>query len=177
MGTINYGTSDYITIGLEPYDERDFRNDADFMAELEAEIKEYGGTVEEALTNYIQGCYKADLSIIQALRDKFDFCFFHVVIRPGYYEGFYIDIKNNYGLAYDCWQDKREAQKEITQIKEFLISCVYMGLCQCSPGLRTVYCDRAESLQRIDAAVREMRDEVRRTPTVAQMKKRALKLP
>lgn len=176
MGAINYDTSDYITIGLEPYDERDFRNDADFMAELEAEVKEYGGTVEEALTTYLQDCYEDDLTNIQALHDKFDFCFFHVAIKPGYYEGFYIDIENNYGLAYDCWQDKREAQKEITQIKEFLISCVNMGLCQCFPGWCTVYPDRAESLQGIDAAVREMRDEVRRTPTVAQMKRRELEL-
>ena len=67
MGTINYGTSNYITIGIEPYDASDFEKDIDFMEELQNEVNEYGGTIEEAITNYIQDCYEADHSTISML--------------------------------------------------------------------------------------------------------------
>ena len=53
MGAINYFTSDYITMGLKPYDASDFENDHDFMEELQNDVDEYGGTIEEALNNYI----------------------------------------------------------------------------------------------------------------------------
>ena len=35
MGTINYGTSNYITIGIKSYDASDFEKDIDFMEELQ----------------------------------------------------------------------------------------------------------------------------------------------
>ena len=31
MGTVNYATSDYITMGLKPYDVDDFTNNPDFL--------------------------------------------------------------------------------------------------------------------------------------------------
>ena len=65
MGTINYGRSNYITIGIEPYDTSDFEKDIDFMEELQNEVNKYGGTIEEAMTNYIQDCYEADRELIE----------------------------------------------------------------------------------------------------------------
>ena len=53
MGAINYCTSDYITLGLCPYDRYELANDPDFMEALRADVDEYGGTVEEALDSYI----------------------------------------------------------------------------------------------------------------------------
>ena len=49
MGTINYGTSNYITIGIEPYDASDFEKDIDggganlyyFYVQYFVEGKEY----------------------------------------------------------------------------------------------------------------------------------------
>lgn len=90
--------------------------------------------------------YNGDLDNIKALLKHFDFIIFHVAIKPGYYEGFYIDIENNYELCFDCWQDKRTAQKEITQLKEFLIGCVNMGMCKVSPGWVTSYYSREDSI-------------------------------
>lgn len=102
MGTINYGTSNYITIGIEPYDASDFEKDIDFMEELQNEVNEYGGTIEEAMSNYIQSCYEADHGNIEyLLNNKYDFHYFHIVIEWGYYEGFYIDIENNYPVCYN----------------------------------------------------------------------------
>lgn len=166
MGTINYGTSNYITIGIKPYDASDFEKDIDFMEELQNEVNEYGGTIEEAMNNYIQGCYEADHSNIEyLLNNKYDFHYFHVVIKWGYYEGFYIDIENNYPVCYDSWNDKQAALKEATQIKLFLLECIDNGLCKCSPGWCTGYYDRAESVKAVKQAVKEMKEEIRSIPT------------
>jgi len=165
MGTINYYTSDYITIGLEPYYAYDLKNDQCFMEELQEEIDEYGGTIEEAIENYIQQCYSEDEYNIQNILDKYDFHYFHVVIKPGYYEGFSINIENNYGLCYDSWQDKREALKEATQIKKFLLECIDNGLCQVFPGWCTSYKDRETSIAAVQRAIKAMKEEIKSIPT------------
>ena len=72
MGTVNYHTSDYITMGLKPYDMDDFTSDPDFMEEIEKEMVEYGGTVEETINSYINDCYE-DL-LADGLSSKFEDC-------------------------------------------------------------------------------------------------------
>lgn len=166
MGTINYTTSDYITMGLRPYD--DFESDSEFMEEIEREVDEYGGTIQEAISDYIQSCYDNDWDNIEAELEKHCFRYFNVVMKSGYYEGFSIDIENNYGLFYDSYEDKREAQKEITEIKQFLIACAGLGLVACFPGWCTGFCDYAETLKEISVAIKAMREEVKNTPTWAK---------
>lgn len=165
MGTINYYTSDYITMGVKPYVYSDFENDPDFMEEMQNNVDEYGGTIESEIYSYIQECYECDLMNVETTLKKYDFYYFHVVIKYGYYEGFSIDIENNFPMCFDTWEDKRLAQKEITRLKEFLIECAGMGLVACSPGWCTGYSDYKGTLLRIALAVREMREEVRNVPT------------
>jgi hypothetical protein len=168
VGAINYYTSDYITLGVKPYDYDDFANDADFMEEAQNNIDEYGGTIESEIYSYIQECYACDLMNVETALKHYDFYYFYVAIKYGYYEGFTIDIENNFSVAFDTWEDKQLAQKEITRLKEFLIECAGLGLVSCSPGWCTGYSDYKGTLTRISSAVREMREEVRRTPTWAQ---------
>lgn len=104
MGAVNYFTSDYITMGLRPYD----------SLELEK------------------------------------------------------DIENNFPVALDSWQDRRDANKEITEIKRFLIECAGLGLVECFPGWCTGYSDYNGTITAIRAAVKEMRDELRTIPTWTQ---------
>lgn len=40
MGAVNYFTSDYITMGLRPYDSWELENDSDFMEEMRRECEE-----------------------------------------------------------------------------------------------------------------------------------------
>ena len=40
MGAVNYFTSDYITMGLRPYDLWELENDLDFMEEMRQECEE-----------------------------------------------------------------------------------------------------------------------------------------
>ena len=168
MGAVNYFTSDYITLGLRPYDKYNLENDREFMKELQAEVDEYGGTLENALDNYINDSYECDYENIKTELEKHCFHYYHIAIKPGYYEGFTLDIEFNYGVALDGWEDRRNAHKEITEIKQFLIDCAGLGLVKCSPGWCTGYSDYNGTIQAIKAAIKEMRSELNTVPTWAQ---------
>ena len=171
MGAINYGTSNYITLGIKPYDYDDFKADAYFMKEAKAEVAEYGGTIEDCINNYIEGCYEENYAAVEATLDKYQLWYYRVTIKPGYYEGFSLDIENNYCIALDSWEDRREMNKEITQIKQLLLECAGLGLVACYPGWCTGYEDYNSTIKAIKAAIKEMRAEVKVTPTWAQYEK------
>lgn len=171
MGTVNYATSDYITMGLKPYDVDDFTNNPDFLDFIR---EEWGIDTTDQNAVYAAACdevaslYDSDYANISFELSKHNFQYYHIAVKPGYYEGFMLDIENNYSIAYDAWEDKRAAQKEITEIKQFLIACAGMGLVKCSPGWCTGYSDYNGTIKAIGAAIKEMREESRTIPTWAQ---------
>ena len=145
MGAINYFTSDYITIGVNTdiyYDEEIENDDNDFLYD---EIKE--------------------------ILNRYNFCFFHVVLKSGYYEGFTVDIENNFSIAYNDYIDKKEALKEATQIKKFLLECIECGLCVCYPSWCTTYLNYEKSKKEIKEAIKEIKEEIKNTPTWLKYKK------
>lgn len=145
MGTINYKTSDFITIGYD-YDNIDHNDE--FYHDI---IQDY----------YDQVAYT---------RARYNFYYFYVAIEPGYYEGFSINIEHNFTYCYDNYSDKRDALKEVTQIKKFLLECVNgFGCVAVSPGWCTTYYNYDETLKRINAAIKEMRETVKNTPTWATL--------
>ena len=168
MGTINHKTSDYITMANYPLCACDLEKDPDFMDCIREGVKEYGGTIEEAIETYIRDVEEEDFFNVENILEKYDFYYFHVVIEPGYYEGFSIQIENNFQVYFDCWEDKRDAQKEITRIKAFLLECADCGIVQCFPGWCTGYANREETIEGIKEAVKAMREEVKATPTWLQ---------
>lgn len=168
MGAVNYFTSDYITMGIELYSAYDLENDQDFMQVVHEQIKEYGGTAEDCISDMIESYYEDDEANVSAILKAYSFEYFHVTIKPGYYEGFTLDIENNYSVAFDGWEDKRAAQREITSLKKCLIECAGVGMVQCSPGWCTGYNDYKGACKAIDAAIKVMRDEVNSTPTWTQ---------
>lgn len=171
MGAINYYTSDYITLGIKPYDPEDLLNDSDFMQFIKEEWKiniDNEAELYQAIQDQIEENYSCDLENVKTERAKYSFWYYHVTIKPGYYEGFTIDIENNFGLAYDDYISKREANKEITLLKQFLIKCAGYGLVACSPGWCTGYKDYIGTLKEINAAIKEMRKEVKIIPTWKQ---------
>lgn len=147
MGTVNYYTSKYVTLGLEPYgfdDYTDENGETDFDARNED--------------------MEIDAMNVECILKKYRFHYFHITIKPGYYEGFTIDIDDNYCI-YDDWYDKMDALKEATQVKKFLIECVKVGLCVCYPGWCVKYLDYKESLKEINSGIKEMKDEIKHAPT------------
>lgn len=131
-------------------------------------MKEYGGTLESWIDDYIKTCYDADNDNVITILEKYSFYYFHVAIKPGYYEGFTLDIENNFSVAFDGWEDKRAAQREITSLKKCLLECAGVGMVQCSPGWCTGYNDYKGTCKAIGTAIKAMRDEVKNTPTWTQ---------
>lgn len=147
MGTINYGTSEYITIGCN-------------CKYLETDDDYY----------FLQ----TDFDVIQRILNNEYFYYFHITLEPGYYEGYYINIKYNFPLCFDDYIEKQAAQKEITRIKQFLLKCIEdFGCCAVFPGWCTGYSDYKETHKLLNAAMKEMRDDVRTTPTWQQYRKEA----
>lgn len=147
MGAINYKTSDFITIGFNCNyidNEEEFYSDIiqDYFDQAAKQLKEYG------------------------------FYYFHITVEPGYYEGFSIDIEHNFSYCYDNAEDKRLAQKEITQIKKYLLECINdFECCAVYPGWCTGYADYNKSLEELNAAIYEMRETVKSTPTWRKVQK------
>lgn len=141
MGAINYFTSDYITIGynLNNIDYEDlFYNDiiTDYYDQVNISLKQYS------------------------------FYYWNVTIKPGYYEGFTIDIENNFPWCFDDYREKRAALKEVTQIKNFLLECINDFECgSVYPGWGTGYADYNGSIEDLKSAVEQMKQEVKNTPT------------
>ena len=146
MGTINYKTSDFITLG---YNCNNINYDDEFYHEI------------------ITDCYD---QINHRLKQKY-FSYFAVTLEPGYYEGFSLDIKFDF-LFLDNWEDKRNAQREITEIKAFLLECINDFECVAVyPGWCTGYANYKETLKELSAAIWEMRQTVKNTPTYAQYRR------
>lgn len=173
MGTVNYYTSDYITLGIKPYDVDGYMNDSDYMDYLREE-QSIDTNNEKAVLNaiyeQISMDYDEDYANVLDELENHIFTYFNVVLKPGYYEGFSIDIEHNFGYCYDDYTEKQEAQKEITEIKEFLLNCAGYGMVKCVPGWCTSYGDYKSTVKAIKAAIKAMRDEVRNTPTYNQLK-------
>ena len=149
MGAVNYFTSNYITLGFDcslEYDGSDFDSVEDMDECREEDIYELRDKT-------------------QAILDKYRFCYFYVVIKSGYYEGFTIDIESNFPVCYDNYEDKRDAQKEITELKKCLLECTEIGLVKCRPSWCTGYSNKAETITAIRKAVKDMREEAWGTPT------------
>ena len=145
MGTINYFTSDFITLGYNTncidYNEEFYNDDIQWeFDEIEKLIKEQ--------------C----------------FYYFNISLKPGYYEGFSIDIEYNFSYSLDDYNDKLQALKEITRIKKFLVYVVNnFEVCVVHPGWCTAYLNFKDSLSEINNAIKEMRTEVKQTPTYYQL--------
>ena len=144
MGTINYKTSDYITLAI---------NTANYF------------------DNYYDDLLELDYTEAAGLLDQYDFYYYHVTIEPGYYEGFSLNIEANFPVFFDDHAEKLEAQKEITEIKNLLYDLVKIGLVACFPGWCTGYKTHDETKAEIKKAIKEMREEVKTTPTYYQLKR------
>lgn len=166
MGTINYKTSEYITLSIQPYDFEDIK--AGIIDEIKA--GDYDGLTVDQVTDDIVNdeiinYYDADSMNAQTIIDKYNLWFFRVAIEPGYYEGLSIDIQNNFPVFFDDYIEKKEAQKEVTRLKQLLIDLAGVGFVQTFPGWCTGYKDYKQTLKGIKEAIKDIRSEVATTPT------------
>lgn len=155
MGTVNYSTSQYVTVGYDcrtEYARDDFWTDEQEQRNFEIEF------LQEQT---------------EKLLGRYDFSVFGVKICQGYYEGFSVDLDPDIPAYFDSWQDKRDAQKEVTAVKRFLLDCIDLGLVVVRPGWCTGYLSPEESRETVAAAVKRMRYDVQNTPTRRNYKRAA----
>ena len=146
MGAINYFTSDYITIGYNT-------NNIDYEDKLYYEDIEY------------------EYDEISAILKNENFYYFNVMLKPGYYEGFTIDIENNFNYCFNDYTEKMEALKEVTRIKNFLLYIVNnFNVNVVYPGWCTSYCDYKKTISEINEAIKEIKTEIKSTPTYYTLK-------
>ena len=143
MGAINYKTSKFLTIGYNLHD-------------MEC---------DEFYFDYIED----EFDNINILLKQQDFKIFTVDLVPGYYEGFSINIDFDY-LYFDDYNEKLEALKEITQLKQFLIFCVKnFNVNVCHPGWCTSYLNYKDSLTTINNKIKEIKQLIKSIPTYKRM--------
>ena len=165
MGTVNYKTSDIITIGLKPYEVWDFEHDPDFMKDAEYRCIENGCSIFNWIEGTINEYTEDDYNRAQETIDKYSFDFFTVSIEPGHYEGFSIDIRNNLPGEFYNDEEREEALNDADQLRELLITLVNdVCLVQVYPGWVTTYIDPAHSLTNVKKAMREVIAEINDTP-------------
>ena len=141
MGTINYKTSNYITLGYNT-------NNIDYEDEFFNEL------IDDEYYN------------IKKLLENERFYYFHITLEPGYYEGFTIDIENNFSWCFDDYNEKMQASKELTQIKNFLFYIVEnFNINVVCPGWCTSYGDHKKTISEIKKAIKTMKSEIKNTPT------------
>ena len=146
MGTINYKTSDYITLGYNT-------NNIDYENEFYCDDINY------------------EYDKITAILQNEHFYYFHITLKPGYYEGFIIDIENNFKWCYDNYHDKTQALKELTKIKKFLLYIVdNFNINVVFPGWCTSYGDYKKTILEINAAIDKMKNEIKLMPTYYLLK-------
>ena len=143
MGTINYSRSDYITMGLKPYDPAAFADE--------------NGNIDY---KEMESCYESDQQNAEFIIGKYNFYYFSVTTKPGYYEGFSVDIEFNFPEFFNNCQERAEAQK--------LVELAGVGLVSRRPGWCTGYDDYTGTLKLIRAAIKAMRADVAETPTFRQ---------
>lgn len=142
MGTINYRTSEYITLALPS-------------------LTLWDGATDEDVRVAEESIYQDAKQVL----DGYDLTYFRAQLLPGYYDGFCLDLEYNPPVALDDATDKRRVQREVTQVGHMLRELVGVGLTVCRPGWCLWYGTRAEAMRAIREAVRAMREDVRRTPT------------
>jgi hypothetical protein len=147
VGTINYFTSDYITLGYN-------------CSNINYNDEYYYDFIDD---EYFQ---------IKYLLEKEHFYYFHVTLKPGYYEGFSINIENNFSYCFDNYNEKLQALKELTRIKKFLIYIVdNFNVCEVWPGWCTSYKEYYTTIKDISTAIKEMKTEIKNTPTYYMLRR------
>lgn len=178
MGTINYGTSYYfnnaknnrewekdITIGLKPTSNYS-DEDSGYTEWLEQEKSENEDFEYERYDyDYEEDNFRRD-EVTYFIESGNTPDHYKISLESGYYEGFYLNIENDIPWVFDDSKEKREYQKDITVLKEFLLKLINeYGLVVVYPGWCTGYADKNESVKEISEFIRNLRQEVKSVDT------------
>jgi hypothetical protein len=157
MGTINYKSNKYITLGvnmLNIYEECKELEINDFHYCVDDEVE----TLWEEISNTLL---------------KYTFEYFEVELVNGYSDGFYLDINDKGYIYFDNTKEKNDTLKEATKLKELMLELVENGLVACFPGWATTYLNTKDTVKEINKAIKEIKKDIQTIPTYRNYKKEA----
>lgn len=155
MGAINYGRSKYITLGYNTddlYEEKEELEDNDIYYDVDDTIYSQFEELE-----YIVG--------------KYNFDYFDVKLKSGYYDGFYLEIKDNEYVYFDNMQEREDVLKEVSALKKLLLELIDNGLLVCYPWWVTKWLNDVESIKEVNKAIAIIRKDIRKIPTYRTYKR------
>ena len=152
MGAVNYFTSNYITLGIKPYDFDDIK---DGMIEEFGEDEEI---TDDEVYDTIHSYYDDDWENAEAVLKKHNFEYFDLELKPGYYEGFTLDIQPNFDFYSE--EDRKDALKEVDELKDTLDYLAGCGMVSCGPGWVSSYEDYNGTLSDIKDAIAEIKQDI-----------------
>ena len=165
MGTVNYMTSDIITLGLRPYEPRDFELDPDFMEEARRQSEEYGDDLDSIIYQTIADYTEDDRQTAADIISRYSFEFFQVSIEPGYYEGFSINISDDLPGEYWDAEEREQALTDAANLGDMLKELVNKAcLVEVWPGWCTTYHDADRTLQDIRKTIKGLIYDINDTP-------------
>lgn len=145
MGTINYGHSKIITLGVKPYDFDDMKEEY-----MDVAIDKENVTDDDVYW-YIGTIERTDFEEAEITVNDYNFEYFNVALKSGYYDGFYLDIEPNY----DLYLDEADAVcEEALKLKKLLLDLVEENFfVEVYPGWVTTYKDYKTTKRDIEYAI------------------------
>lgn len=110
-------------------------------------------------------------SQIKSVVNKYDTRQFKVTVEPGYYEGVCVLVDDYFDYFLYC-DERREAQKEVTQLKHMMLELLGVGLVSTYPGWCMGYADYNGSVADINTAVKQMRSDIKAIESYADWRRR-----
>lgn len=165
MGTINYGTSKYITMGIDPYDFEQVKNCIIEDLQEDQEDITPGEISDQEVYDRIDFYYEADRDNAEYYLNELNLNTgnFSVKLNPGYYEGLYISI--DYDILYFYDQDEKdETIQDAKKIIDLLKNLAGIGFQACHPFWYTTFKSYEETLKEIETAYNDMISDIDNTP-------------
>jgi len=171
MGTFNYKKSNkIITLARKYYDpsDREIEEEKEILKndfDLDLTFEE---TREKLINDDIEFVQAETYNNIKSDIESLNLEYYKIDCVSGYYEGFQLLIDFNFSW-FETYQDRKQAQKELTRIKKFLIDvinnyCLYV----CYPGWVDGWENEKESILKVNKAIKEERKELNKIETKKQ---------
>lgn len=159
MGTINYMTSDILTLATPvPYDYNELEAQAE---EIAAEI---GGDTRDIMYRLIRDMEDDDRANAEEILRFYRSDYYPVKLEPGYYEGLQLVIDAYRPEEYDDEREKYKALAELEELAGILEELAGIGFMETFPGWGTSYSNYQKTIEAIRDAIEAEKAEIIATP-------------
>lgn len=152
MGTINYQTSEVITLGTAPEDFEYVKND--FCEANDVSPDEVNDSLIYDIISEDTLCQEIEANF---LIDNYTFYWFRVNTKPGYYEGVQIIIEHELPEEFEIAGDKKDFLAECDTLQKLLLELHGIGFSVCHPWWCTTYEDYSTGRESIKNAIAELK--------------------